>query len=187
MMVVERNDLQQGEISLSLFQHGDKNSLDGTCLVSSSSSSDRSLSSLLILCLYRRAFHSLTSSTLSSLFRYSVTLVGRAGSYISSQSVSTCFCCFFFLFLRPPRCRFSPKPYRHSSSSVAAQSASVVFWGADEGNGAALGTGTVLGAGALGLAGCLTCGRRTWWTWRAGWKGFFDGGSEEVFVESFWL
>lgn len=87
-------------------------------------------------CAYSTPFHSCTSRTRSSLRRYSSTLVGRAGSYISSQSVSRCssVCRLLLRFLaalRPPRCRFSAAAARYSSSApAAAQSARVLRWGA---------------------------------------------------------
>lgn len=151
---------------------------------SSSSSSDTSLSSRCILCRYNRSFHSLTSSIFSSLLRYSSTFVGRAGSYSSSQSVSACTASCFFLFflLRPPRARFSPTPYFHSSSSVTAQSASVVLGGA---TGAAAGLEMMaLGKMVFGLD-CLAWGRRMGWKRSAGSIDFLEKGSEAA--ASGWL
>src|SRR3569833_2541860 len=102
-------------------------SIDGR----SSSLSLYLLGSLFRRCAYSTAFQSRISRIRSSLWRYSSTLVGRAGSYSSSQFVwaGLSFGLFFF-FLRPPRCgRSGPPPYLLASSSVAALSASVVRTG----------------------------------------------------------
>lgn len=175
----------------------------GAGLLSASSSSDeRSLSPCLFLCRYNNAFHSRTSSIFSSLLRYSSIFVGLVGSYISSQSVSSCaFCCFFF-FLRPPRWRFSTTwPYFHASSSVAVQSARelLVSGGPEDdeevaAGAAGVGTASVaprafaeeidvaLGKVATGLA-CLTGGRRMGWNRSAG-SGAFLASTAPVWLYS---
>lgn len=157
--------------------------LGGIGLFSTSSSSEISLSSCFLRCRYSNDFHSLISSTFSSLLRNSSTFVGLVGSYSSSQSVSRCVCCCFFFFLRPPRWRFSPTPCIHSLSSVAAQSARVLFEGGAGtvvgnalvfGNGAAL--GMILGKVAFGLV-CLIWGRRIGWKRSDASTGFFGAES----------